>query len=42
MDTKTASLHSKSDLALYIEQPTGFVDQRDPSKVLKLKGRFAV
>lgn len=39
MDTKTVFLHGKSDLALYIEQPVGFVDQRNPSKV---EGHYTV
>jgi len=36
IDTKTVFLHGTSDLALYIQQPPGFIDQSNPSKVLEL------
>ena len=37
IDAKTAFLNGDSDLELYLEQPEGFVDQRYPTRVLRLR-----
>jgi transposase InsO family protein len=36
IDAKTAFLNGDSDVELYVRQPVGFVDKRNPNKVLRL------